>query len=391
MKNIWFAMATVLVAGLFVPATAAADVVDVADGTTRVLIVGDSVTQGYKGDFTWRYFAWKALTEEHPDKGVDFVGRRTGPFYFHEDGRWDWDYTGGDAYADPEFDQDHGATYGGRMGSDDNPSFYDPIGPQVEAYSPDVVMSLWGINDLWHKDDGPEEVIATYRAWVDEARSSSPDVSFVLGRLPYTWIAEVPEFNSMLGDLATELSTDRSRIVVATMTEPYTQEGDSLDAVHPNTEGQRKIAGMMSGALSELLTSSATPDQDITPVPVPPLVVPPAPPAGEPVVAPVDVAQVMTVSALTDQPEVAPPAVVTQAQPPGRPRSVRAIRRGDRTVVTWRSAVGAERYGVRCGRVSYSVVGRRVVARSGASHCVVRAMSEAGSSTSVSVRVRRPT
>jgi hypothetical protein len=330
-----------------------------------VLIVGDSVTQGYRGDFTWRYFAWRGL--EAQGEAVDLVGPRSGTFFVHEDGSWDWDYTGEGAYADPEFDRDHGALYGGRMGPEGN-FLHEPVGPAVTSYAPEVVMSLWGVNDLTQEDQGPEDVIAIYRDWVAEARAADPDVDFVLGRLPYEWIDEVPEFNDLLGPMAQELSTERSRIVVATMTEPYTQAEDSIDHVHPNTEGQRTIAGMMAGALVALL-AMPEPEPDPAPEPLP---VPEAPPAPAPVVAPVDVAE-----------------AVSGPLAPDRPRRVRAVRaHGSRTVVTWRESEGVLRTAARCGRARTVVTTRKAVMRARSTHCRVRAVGPAGRSAWVRVRVR---
>lgn len=359
---------TALAAGLLLSSTFAAAPPGQADeGPARVLIVGDSVTQGYKGDFTWRYFAWKGLVSQGEE--VDFVGPRSGTFFVHEDGAWDWDYTGKGAYADADFDRDHGALYGGRLGPDDN-FLYEPIGQEVASYFPDVVMSLWGVNDLTRAEEGPQDVIATYRDWVAEARASNPDVDFVLGRLPYVWIDEVPEFNDLLGTLATDLATERSRIVVATMTEDYTQSGDSVDHVHPNTEGQRKIAGMMAGALSELLTTP-TPDPQTAPAPAP-IPVPEAPPAPAPVVAPVDVAEALS-----------------EAAPPGSPRRVKAVRKhGSRTVVTWRASAGPVDHRVRCGRVRTVVTASKAVLRARSARCRVRAVGPGGRSSWVRVRVR---
>ena len=359
--------ATTLAVGLLAAWTHVAPVDAADEPAARILIVGDSVTQGYKGDFTWRYFAWRGLASagEH----VDFVGPRSGTFFVHEDGAWDWDYTGDGAYADPDFDRDHGAIYGGRMGPEEN-WFHHPIGPDVTGSRPDVIMSLWGVNDLGYSDDGPLEVIDIYRDWVGEARSVDPDVDFVLGRLPYEWIDEVPEFNDLLGPLAEELSTERSRIVVATMTESYTQADDSIDHVHPNTQGQRKIAAMMAGALTELLAMpEPAPDPEPAPAPLP---VPEAPPAPEPVVAPVDVA-----------------AALSEPVAPGTPRRVRAVRtHHGRTVVTWRRSVGADRTAARCGRARTAVTTRKAVLTAHSAHCRVRAIGPAGMSPWVRVRVR---
>ncbi len=340
------------------PGTARANV----ERPARILIVGDSVTQGYKGDATWRYFLWHALGDA--DVPVDFVGPRAGTFYVHPDGTYDWNYTGEGAYADPSFDQDHGATYGGRIGRASN-WFYDPIGTQVEQQQPDVIVSLWGVNDLGDEAQGPADVIASYRDWFAQARAADPDVDFVVGRLPYTWLydGEVTTFNEMIGDLAAELTTERSRIAVATMNEPYTRAGDSSDYVHPNFSGQAKIAAMIGSGLLQLLDPSESTE--------PALPIPPAPVTS--VSAPPTVA-------------IAPPA--KQSGPPAAPRWVRAERHGLRVVVRWRKVPRADTYRVRCGGRSKVVTGRRAVLRVWAPSCAVKARGMSGSSPWARVRIR---
>jgi lysophospholipase L1-like esterase len=336
---------------------------DEAATPTRVLIVGDSVTQGYRGDYTWRYFLWRAL--EARGDAVDFVGRRTGTFNLGPDGTYDFDYQGADAYADPAFDRDHGATFGGWLREEGN-WMYDPVGPQVSAHAADVVVSMWGINDLSLVDVGPADLIASYRLWVAEARAANPDVDLVVGRLPYDWLydGEVVTFNAMLGEMAAELTTEQSRIAVATMLEPYTQAADSSDHLHPNTSGQRKIARMVGEALVGLLPHT-------TPGPV---VVPTAP----------EVPQVPVPA------QVAPPVQEVARVTP--PRRVRAVRRDGRTRVAWRTARGgAEAYRVRCGGKRRTTTRTSLTLRSRARSCAVRSLDEAGPSEwrSTRVRVRR--
>ncbi len=42
------------------------------DSATRVLLFGDSITQGRPGDWTWRYRLWQQLRDT--GRPVDFVG-----------------------------------------------------------------------------------------------------------------------------------------------------------------------------------------------------------------------------------------------------------------------------------------------------------------------------
>lgn len=325
------------------------------DGPTRILLVGDSVTQGQRGDHTRGYFLWKAL-QTQPDP-VDLVGDRTGTFTVRADGTWDHDYNGPDAYADPAFDQDHSAVWGGRL-SEDGWWRYQDIGPQVAAHQPHVVMAMWGINDLAREELGPTELVALYRSWVADARAAKPDVELVISRLPYTWLldGEVVAFNDLVDDLAAELTTSESPIVVATMTAPYTWD-DSTDGVHPNTSGQQKIAQMMTAALVELRPGLAPRAQPVVPVVTPP---------------------------------TATPVVVPAAQPttPGTPGRVRAVREGRRTTVTWRRAAGATGYEVRCGTRSRTTSATSTRMRVSSVRCRVRSVNTAGTSRWVRVRVR---
>ena len=73
MKHLLGTIAAALVAStlLAAPAHAAAEPV-------RILIAGDSITQGYAGDYTWRYFLDHSLREAGTD--FDFVGTRTSTF-----------------------------------------------------------------------------------------------------------------------------------------------------------------------------------------------------------------------------------------------------------------------------------------------------------------------
>src|SRR5690606_27816294 len=103
-----------------------------AEDPARVLIVGDSVTHGSDGVYSWRYFSWKGL--EQTGAAVDFVGPHQGTFI-------DGDTWGG-GYADPAFDQDHAARWGLSMFEmSHSPSETAPtIGALVAAEDPDVIV-----------------------------------------------------------------------------------------------------------------------------------------------------------------------------------------------------------------------------------------------------------
>jgi hypothetical protein len=204
-----------------------------------VLIVGDSVTQGSAGDWTWRYRLWKHL-EATSGQPVDLVGPRTDV--------WDYlaDVPGSDDYVDPAFDQDHAARWGMTL------SFADtPIDDLVEDYQPDIVVEMLGTNDLIFLEQSPAEVETNIENFVTAARSADPDVDVVLSEITQTWFDGGPELNALLAD------TDAD----------YTRSGDTFDGSHPNAGGEVKIAAAVADQLAALGVGTAP----ARPLPVVPL------------------------------------------------------------------------------------------------------------------------
>lgn len=314
-------------------------------GTERVLIVGDSVTQGWRGDHTWRYFAWKQL--EAADASVDFVGSATGPY-----GDGNWNYTDGDAYADPDFDQQHAAVGGGVLQYEGHRLQAWPVAQEIEVHAPDVVVSMWGINDLGDPDQSIDAIMGYYAGWIARARAVKPSIDFVVAELPQTWLydGKVVAFNAALRSLAEGLATPASKIRVARMSAPYTRQDDFLDGIHPTTSGERKIAAMMVGALSPMLGPQSG-------VPVEP-----APSPGPVLVQPTEAAVAAAVSA------------------PREPRRVRAVRRGARIAVSWRAVRSAQRYIVKCGASRRSTSRSTISIRSTKRLCRVRSVNAGGAS-----------
>ncbi|MBZ5736891.1 GDSL-type esterase/lipase family protein [Nocardioides mangrovi] len=207
------------------------------DRPVRVLIVGDSVTQGSAGDWTWRYRLWQHLEDDEVD--VDFVGptdKLAGP----PPGETNEDYT------DPDFDRDHAARWGKRFADPDW-----PIGDLVEAYHPDVVVELLGVNDLI-TGIAPDQVLDEAGDFVSDAQAADPGVDVVLGQLSQSWIAGVPAYDDGLAALAERGSTDDSRVVVAQAPADYVEDVDTWDPAHPSAQGEVKIAASVADALAGL-------------------------------------------------------------------------------------------------------------------------------------------
>jgi hypothetical protein len=227
-------VAAFLATGAGAPAAATA-ATGVAGDVTRVMMIGDSVTHGSDGDYTWRYFSWRGL--EQTGASVDFVGPQTTTL-------------DGGGYADPDFDQDHASRWGMAMWEMlDNPHEGAPrISTLIEDHDPDVVVEALGVNDLTWLGFEADGMADQVRELVAEARATKADVDIVLAGVPQGWIDKVDDYNALLPGLAAELSTDDSRVVAAPVPD-FTQNVDTYDLAHPTTAGQVKIAAAVSAAL----------------------------------------------------------------------------------------------------------------------------------------------
>jgi ABC-type thiamine transport system ATPase subunit len=218
--------------------------------------------------------------------------------------------------------------------------------------------------------------------FVGRARAVNPDVDVVVGALPQVWIERVPAYNALLPQVAAELSTPESRVVVTPVAD-FTRGVETFDDAHPTLLGMRKIAASVSAGLEQLGIGRTVlmpePGGEEPPAPSPeptPSIPTPTPPPVEDVVPPVVVTPAPTMPSLSE---------------PGAPRRVRAGRHGRRTTVTWRLVETADQYTVKCGRVRRAAEGRRAVLRVTARRCSVRAVNDAGAGdwTRVTVRVRQ--
>ena len=237
------AAATALATLLAGPAPASgADPDGVADSPEplRVMLAGDSITQGFDGDFTWRYRIFQEFQRQAVP--VDFVGPRRAPYGAHG------------IYLATGWDSDHNALGGsvlwGRVGS---------IGADVASYRPDVLVAVYGTNDL--VDGGTAaQLVANWRTYVASARAARPDVKIVLGEVATPKARTRAEANAGLAALATELSTEASPVVVADLDSPdWDPSRYTRDRVHPNPTGETVIAQKVAEALAALGVLPSTP------------------------------------------------------------------------------------------------------------------------------------
>jgi lysophospholipase L1-like esterase len=201
-----------------------------ADTQLRIMLAGDSITQGFDGDFTWRYRLDQEFGRQQVP--VDFVGPRH------------YTYGGSDAYLVTGWDSDHDATGGTTLNAQ-----LGHITADMSAYRPDVVVALYGTNDL-HNGATPDELMSRWRAYVAEVRVVRPDVTLVLGEVYSARVRTRADSNAKLNALAAELTTEESPVLVADLDSPeMVIARDTYDRTHPTPTGETLIAQRVAEAL----------------------------------------------------------------------------------------------------------------------------------------------
>ncbi|MFF7731178.1 fibronectin type III domain-containing protein [Streptomyces sp. NPDC008001] len=229
----------------------------------KVMVVGDSMSQGYEGDWTWRYRLWEWFKKEKID--VDFVGPYQGtrpqdspkpppvPRLQGEAPPQDQNapVTSG-AYAagvSKDFDPDHFSVWGRQAAQDKK-----LIAEQVTKYQPDLLLVGLGFNDMGWFVSGPEGTLDSMRTLVDQARSVKPDLDFAVANVPQrTFIGgrdDLPvnttKYNSMLAEAVPSWNTGKSRVALVDWAGNYSCGRGSCpvayDGLHPNAIGEYQIA-----------------------------------------------------------------------------------------------------------------------------------------------------
>lgn len=213
------------------------------------MFVGDSMTIGRAGDYTWRYRMWQHLNSTFGGP-YKIVGPRTELYDTFADEPVSHDY------ADPGFPahaRRHLAGWGEGW-----QHMAPVVGETVAAHKPDVLLVSLGLIDLGFYTDA-EQTAANVRTFVGAARSARPSVRMVL--LPVIpnsraegdaeFAAEVARFNELLAKAVADLSTDASPLLLAARPESYDIHHDTYDGTHPNASGEHRLAGEFAAVMHQ--------------------------------------------------------------------------------------------------------------------------------------------
>ncbi len=229
----------------------------------KVMVVGDSMSQGYEGDWTWRYRLWEWFKKERID--VDFVGPYEGtrpqeapkppsapPLQGEAPPPADSTPVTSGGYAAgvaPDFDTDHFAVWGRQAAQDKK-----LIAEQVAKYQPDLLLVGLGFNDMGWFVSGPEGTLDSMRTLVEQARAVKPDLKFALANVPQRKFiggrddlpVNTTKYNGMLADAIPKWSTVKSPVALVDWARNYSCDRDvchaGYDGLHPNALGEYQIA-----------------------------------------------------------------------------------------------------------------------------------------------------
>ncbi|WP_338698768.1 GDSL-type esterase/lipase family protein [Streptomyces sp. Q6] len=213
------------------------------EGDIPIMIVGDSISHGSSGDWTWRYFFWKHLKNE--GLSIDLVGPKDTLDNIRTEEVGDDDAT----YADPEFDRDHDAQWGRPYVQEK-----DVIEAKVAEYEPEYLLVLLGINDLFWYGVTPDRFAANLREFLANARRPAPDVRIVIGTVLETQKAlDDPEFAKLVAATNEQLRAvaAESGVAVAETAAEFSAPEHTWDGTHPNPNGELRIAAAFADRLAE--------------------------------------------------------------------------------------------------------------------------------------------
>ncbi|MGW1073039.1 GDSL-type esterase/lipase family protein [Streptomyces sp. NPDC002537] len=213
----------------------------------RIMFVGDSMTIGSAGDFTWRYRMWQHLNAHHGGP-YKIVGPRR---HLHDPAT---DSPGSLDYADPDFPERARAHLAGW--GEGWLHMAPLIGDAVRAGRADTLLVSLGLIDLGFYTDA-EQTAVNVRGFLAAAREANPRVRAVL--LPVipnvraagdpAFAGQVERFNELLGKAVADLDTPGSPLLLASQPPGWEMDRDTYDGTHPSPSGEHRIAAAFADAM----------------------------------------------------------------------------------------------------------------------------------------------
>lgn len=201
---------------------------------TRIMPLGDSITQGNTQHNSYRRPLWLELRKA--GYNVDFVGSTRENF------------KGPSPLSD--FDPDHEGHWGWRVDE-----VLERIDGWLRISEPDIVLIHLGNNDLT-RGQSLESTIEELRQLIQRIRSVNPRVKLLIAQIiPCGNPPRIQQLNQRIGNLARRTNTQESPIVVVDQFSGFNPKAgaDTYDGCHPSGVGEQKMASRWFAALKKVL------------------------------------------------------------------------------------------------------------------------------------------
>lgn len=217
-----------------------------------IVALGDSITHADNGRNSYRRDLWNLLVEAgYP---VDFVGTQNTT-------------QGRQPFPDSNFDPDHEARWGWRTDEilNGRPSVPDSgkLSDWLTQYTPDVALVHLGSNDAF-QGNSAKSTIEELRQVIQILRADNPNVTIFLAQIisvvnrvspvrDQTRNERVMELNALIPALVESEDSAESPVILVDQFTGFDAVADNYDGVHPNLEGEAKMAARWFEALDPYL------------------------------------------------------------------------------------------------------------------------------------------
>ncbi|KAH8897348.1 SGNH hydrolase [Thozetella sp. PMI_491] len=243
-------------------------------GPYRILVVGDSISEGWEGAYTWRYRLWQWFRDNHVD--TVFLGPYNGTAPAPSDLSSPVWITMSEPVTrsyDPPLEKVNGG-----YALDIDPAFLESgsahfafwgraawqveemIAEQIRKYRPDYVLVELGFNDLGWTSTVPKTIISMGHL-IANARAVEPKLRFAISNVPQRTQIEdglpedTREYNDKLRKEIAGWSTSESPVELVEFEEVYSCGlagcPSGYDGLHPNYRGEFELAYAFTKTLHE--------------------------------------------------------------------------------------------------------------------------------------------
>lgn len=231
----------------------------------KLMVLGNSITQGNTTYPGYRYELWKMLVDAQLD--AELVGS-------HDVNEGGLSPVQGTVYKDRTYTNRNEGHWGwsadeilnGRDGKGN-------LAAWLQGYTPDIVLLHLGTNDMFRQCGSAEaprpacyqETIEELKEVIKQIRGKNPSTTFFVaklipayGQVTGSWAAgNIQKLNDMIPALVQEMNTAASPVVLVDQNTGFdpTTGADTHDGIHPNRSGELKMAQIWFAAIEPAITT----------------------------------------------------------------------------------------------------------------------------------------